>query len=120
MARANSGWSDPIGAFERLQTAVRRIARGKDNYRVRMDEATYALIFLRPGDVPMALRERVERILNIRREVSVNYVTNALFHFERLSPKRREILLEDILSLYEACLIDIGRDRDCADIAYPK
>jgi hypothetical protein len=120
MVHTNYGWSDPIGAFESLQTAVRRIARGKDNYRVRMDEATYALVFLRPSDVPLPLRERVERIMSVRREVRVDYVTDALFHFERLSPKRRGELLSDILSLYEACLIDIGRNKNWADIAYPK
>lgn len=112
-------WCDPVGTLIRLCTAVRVIARGQDNYRTRMDNATYALADLRPEDFPSRIRGRASRVLEVRRAVRQDYVTDALFHFERLSPKERAALLDDILCLYEACLLDIAADPDRKVVVYP-
>jgi hypothetical protein len=53
----NSGWSDPIGTFSRLQLAVRILATGDGPRKVRMDEATSALTGLIPQYFPKAIRE---------------------------------------------------------------
>ena len=58
----------------------------------------------------------------VRVKVARRYVTNSLFHFEWLTPRERRALIGDILALYEACLLDLGRsgDDDYFEIAYPK
>lgn len=65
----NRGWSDPIGTFVRLQLAVKILASGNGQRKVRMDEATSALTGLIPEDFPAALRERAKRVLSVRERV---------------------------------------------------
>ncbi len=109
MIDLNLGWRDPVGIFVRLQTAVKTVAQGKNNFRVRMDRATSALVGLRPEDFPERIRGRATNVLKVRARVRRDYGTDALFHFELLTPKQRIALMDDILSLYEACLIDLGK-----------
>jgi hypothetical protein len=55
------------------------------------------------------------------------YTGAAVFEFSRLSARKRRALQKDVIALYEACLLDIGRmsgisagaDREFYDIAYP-
>src|SRR5713226_2260445 len=95
----NLGWIDPVGKLQGLKTAVRIIMDGKDNYRVRMDKATFALAGYRATEFP-------ERVLGVRSAVREKYVNDVLFHFERLTIKERRALIEDIIILYEALLLD--------------
>jgi hypothetical protein len=110
-------WSG--GVRERLQTAVRIVARGKDNCRARLDKATRALVDLQPEDFPARIRGRAAKILAVRGAVAEEYETDTLFHFERLTQRERDVLLDDLLSLYEACLLDLGADNEIKAIYYP-
>lgn len=124
-----NGWNEPIGALDRLQTAVRIIARAKGNPRGRnkfsylMDRATFALTDLLPEHFPARIRGRANKVLSVRSRVRHQYGDSGdsvHFHFEWLSSKERDALISDILSLYEACLLDLGRMADYHDIVYPK
>jgi hypothetical protein len=114
----NLGWVDPIGKLQGLKTAVRILMDGKDNYRVRMDKATFALAGYRPEQFPEGIRETAERVLGVRSAVREDYVNDALFHFERPMIKQRKALVEDIIILYEALLFDLGKMD--MDFVYPE
>ena len=45
-------WSDHVGVFLRLQTAVRILAEGQGKVGQRFDKATQALVTLLPRDFP--------------------------------------------------------------------
>ena len=107
----NLGWSDPIGTFYRLQLAVRILASGESPRKVRMDEATSALTSLIPEYFPIAIRERAERVLSVRERVRREHGSILVsFPFELLKPKECTALIQDILSLYEACLFDMAKE----------
>src|ERR1700692_4394726 len=103
------GWRDQIGTFKRLQTAVKILARGKGTFKERMNEATSPLVELSPEHFPACLRSRAECVLGARSRVRQDYHRSNLasFEFGRLSPKEREELTENIVSLYEACSLDM-------------
>jgi hypothetical protein len=114
----NSGWIDPIGTFSRLQLAVRILATGDGPRKVRMDEATSALTGLIPQSFPKAIRERAERVLSVREKVRRDHGSNLVsFPFDLLKPKECTALIQDILSLYEACLFDMT--KEIKDIVRP-
>jgi hypothetical protein len=52
-----------------------------------------------------------------RRDLSPTY---AVFAFDEFGPKRRAQITADITAIYEACLIDIGRNWPQWDFMYPK
>ena len=107
----NSGWSDPIGTFHRLQLAVRILATGDGPRKVRMDEATSALKGLIPQHFPLAIRERAERVLSVREKLRRDSESNlGSFPFDLLKPKECAALVRDILSLYEACIFDMSKE----------
>jgi hypothetical protein len=85
-----------------------------------MDRATFALATLRPEDFPERLRGRATKVLAVRSAVRQDYITDALFHFERLTIKERRALISDIIALYEGCLIDIGKSGDQYEFLYPR
>jgi hypothetical protein len=58
---------------------------------------------------PEYIRERISRIMAARISVRQEYGPRELFHFERLSPKQRDGLIDDILFIYAALLLDIGK-----------
>jgi hypothetical protein len=58
-------------------------------------------------------------VLGVRERVAHRYVTDTLYHFERLTPKQRRALEGDIIALYEACLFDLGAMGDY-DFMYPE
>ena len=114
-------WAAPVGQLEKLRTAVRVLAEGSGTWRERMDAATLALVTMRSEDFPKRLRNRAARVLSIRRKVgSTSYVGGDYFHFEKLKPKERMRFVADIIALYEACLIDIGRTWPTWDFVYPE
>jgi len=82
-----------------------------------MTRATYPLVGLRPEDFPERIRGRATRVLAARGAHAKQYETDTLY-FEELSRKEFNTLVEDIIALYEACLIDIGKMG--YDFAYPE
>ena len=107
----NRGWSDPIGTFSRLQLAVRILASRESPRKVRMDEATSALTGLIPQHFPLAIRERAERILGVREKLRRDHPSNRkTFLFDLLKPRECAALIQDILSLYEACIFDMSTE----------
>jgi hypothetical protein len=112
------GWKDPVDQFLALQTAIRILAEGKSNFRIRMEKATFPLTKYLPQDFPERIRNRALEVLGTRRKVRKDYGQDALFHFERLKSKQRTRLTKNIISLYEACLMDIGKMN--MDSLYPK
>ena len=114
----NRGWSDPIGTFVRLQLAVKILASGNGQRKVRMDEATSALTGLIPEDFPAALRERAKRVLSVRERVRRERGSSLVsFRFDLLKQKEYAELTQDILSLYEACIFDMA--KEIRDIVHP-
>jgi hypothetical protein len=117
------GWtSDHVGKLERLRSAVRVLAEGHKKFNDRIDEATFALIRLDANGLPAHLRSRFERIHRARLEAARVIGKNRDFHFSDLikSSTKRDNLIADIIGLYEACLIDIGRTWPRFHFMYPK
>jgi hypothetical protein len=92
--------------------SVRTIARGKQKFRERLDDATSPLTRYFELDCPKYIRERISNIMKIKMSVRQDYDSETLFHFELLSPKQRSKLIDDILSIYSALLLDIGKMGD--------
>jgi len=74
----------------------------------------------RADDFPKHIRERARKVLTVRCAVRQDYLHDTVFHFERLTPKQRRALIDDIVSLYEACLLDLGKAGQYYSIVYPK
>ena len=114
----NLGWSDPIGTFHRLQIAVRILASHESPRKMRIDEATSALMDLIPQYFPKAIRERAERVLSVREQLRRDNDSNVgSFPFDLLKPKECAALIRDILSLYEACIFDMS--KEVKEIVHP-
>jgi hypothetical protein len=114
----NRGWSNPIGTFHRLQIAVRILASHESPRKMRIDEATSALMDLIPQYFPKAIRERAERVLSVREKLRRGHDSNVgSFPFDLLKPKECAALIRDILSLYEACIFDMS--KEIKEIAHP-
>jgi hypothetical protein len=114
------GWSDPVGKLEAFRVVIKYLVSRTDNFRIRMEKATLPLVGMRPEDFPKRIRGRAERVLTVRSAVAVEYVNDTLWHFERLTPKQRKVLIDDLLRLYESLLIDLGRMGKDYDFIYPK
>jgi hypothetical protein len=113
------GWGgDHVGKLHRLQIAVSHLAQGKGKTSQRLEKATYALIGLFPKDFPKYLQNRAENVLGLR----LKYVFHAGddSYFNPVPPSERKRFTEDLLALYEACLIDIGRAGPDWDFMYPE
>jgi hypothetical protein len=118
---AHRGWADPVKACRSLREAltIMVMAKSTENYRVKMDRVTYCLCLLRPDEFPERIRNRARMVLGVRERVAHEYVTDTLYHFERLTPKQRRALEGDIVALYEACLFDLGA-MGKHEFMYPK
>jgi hypothetical protein len=114
------GWIDPVGKLVAFRVVIKHLVRRTDNFRVQMDKATYPLVVMQPDEFPERIRNISRKVLAVRSAVAKSYVTDTLFHFERLTPKQRKAFISDIVSLYEALLIDLGRMGDDYDFIYPK
>jgi hypothetical protein len=124
------GWDDPIAQLNSLRVAVKELlALGLGPQekgtgpRERFDRATRRLIIYRGW--PDRLKHRRENISSAR--IAVREDQGAWFRFDLLSAKERRALADDILALYEACLLDIGRMYEKGghatagyEIMYPK
>jgi hypothetical protein len=96
----------PIQTRLALQAAVKALLK-RDNPRLRMTRATDPLVGLRLEDFPERIRGRATRVLAARGAHAKHYADSTVY-FEELSQKELKTLVEDILALYEVCLIDIG------------
>jgi hypothetical protein len=113
------GWtSDHVGKLEKLRSAVRILAEGHKKFRDRIDEATFALIRLDANGLPAHLRSRFERIHRARLKAARS--EGRYFSFSYLTQTQRDSLVRDIIDLYEACLIDIGRTWPRFHFMYPQ
>jgi hypothetical protein len=115
------GWtSDHVGRLERLRDAVRILAEGHKKFRDRIDKATSALVHFDPEDFPAHLRPRLERIHRARRKAMRTAINYDDFSFAYLTLTEQDNLVADIIAIYEACLIDIGRTWPRWDFVYPQ
>jgi hypothetical protein len=114
------GWRDPVKVLLALQVTVQTICMGKDNFRTRMQKATFALVDLTPEYFPTRIHNTARLVLSLRGRVPRQNANNCdtIFYFDKLKPKERAEFIFDILSLYEACLIDVGKLG--YDFLYPK
>ena len=121
------GWQDPIDQLDALRVALGQLLRRSLGPRERFDRATFPLT--KCWRTPKRLKNRRDNILNARIAVRRDYSpeTASLFRFDLLSTKEQRALVDDILALYEACLLDIGRMYSMGgpagewyDIMYPK
>lgn len=104
----NRGWSDPIGTFVRLQSAVEFLASAEGPLKIRIDQATSALTGLSAQSFPKPARERAERILKLREKIQRGHETKRAA--KRLKSKECVALIQDILSLYEECIFDMSAE----------
>ena len=104
-------WEDHVGQALRLQEAVRCLVSSK-KMRERLDHACRHLIGMLPHQsiMPPQQRERLKFILDTR--ASVSLADGEYYAFDNLKAKDRKALIEAIISLHEACLIDLGRLND--------
>jgi hypothetical protein len=113
-------WRDPVSQLNGLRSVVRILAEGSGKSHERMDKATQALVYMRSEDFPKRLRNRASRVLSIRGRVATSYIGGSYFDFKRLTLRERKRFVADIIALYEACLIDIGRTWPRWDVVYPE
>jgi hypothetical protein len=115
------GWAEPVSQYLSLKTAVEILAEGRGSkFSERMDQATFALTRWQAEDFPERIRERARKVLTVRSAVRKDYTDGCLFQFGRLKQKERSALVRDIVSLYTACLLDLGKAGQYTDIVYPK
>jgi hypothetical protein len=115
----DNGWGgDHVGKLMSLQTAIGHLAEGQGKTSDRLQKATYALVRLFPNDFPERLRNRAARVLDFR----LKYVFHAGgdSYFRAVKPNDKKRFVTDLIALYEACLIDIGREWPQWDFMYPK
>lgn len=118
MVTADHGWGgDHVGKLTRLQTAVRALAEGRGKTAQRLEKATYPLVTLLERDFPEHLRNRAKIVLELRSK----YVFHAgdESYFYQVKPSDRVNFAINLLALYEACLIDLGRSWPTWDFMYP-
>jgi hypothetical protein len=114
-----NGWGgDHVGKLHRLQIAVHLLAEGRRKTAYRLERATYTLVGLSPADFPEHLRNRATNVLGLR----LKYVFHAgdLSYFKPVRPTEKKRFVDDLLALYEACLIDLGRSWPQWAFMYPK
>ena len=114
MALSRLGWAEPVQTLMAFHQSVRTIARGKGRFGERLDKATSILTrYSNDRDCPEYIRERISIIVEVRKSLRQDYGSQlTLFHFDRLSPKQRDKLTDDILFIYAALLLDIGKMGD--------
>ena len=72
---------------------------------------TPALTGLVPEYFPKAMREKAKRVLGVWEKVRCDHSSKLMsFPFDLLKPKECTALIQDILSLYEACLFDMTKE----------
>lgn len=112
------GWGgDHVGKLIRLQAAVRSLAEGRGKTSERLEKATYPLMGLFERDFPDHLRNRAKVVLELRSKYVFHAGDESYFH--QVKPSDRVNFATNLLALYEACLIDLGRSWPTWDFMYP-
>lgn len=115
------GWTgDHVGTLTKLQTAVRVLAEGRGTTVDRLEKVTLPLVGLRPESFPELMRKRAARVLALRGNAAAHIGNFTYFRFGDMTPTERVRFVDDLIALYEACLIDIGRTWPHWDFMYPK
>jgi hypothetical protein len=111
------GWGgDHFRTLKRLRQAVRRLAEGSGKTSDRLHDATYYLVSVHADDFPKHLRKRAETVLSLRGK----YAGRDNLYLRDVKPTDRKRFVGDLLALYEACLIDLGRAGPRWSFMYPK
>jgi hypothetical protein len=63
MAVDYRGWSDPVGKLVSFRVAIKHLVSRTDNFRVRLEKATYPLVTMRPEDFPERIRGKAKKVL---------------------------------------------------------
>lgn len=114
------GWgSDHVGKLLKLQKVVMILAKASGKTAQRLNEATYILTGLLPRDFPAHLQERAGNVSSLRGKYVYHAGGDSYFHQVPTGEYRK--FVEDVLAIYDACLIDAGRlDKEFRSIVYPK
>jgi hypothetical protein len=111
-------WTDPTGQLVRLREAVKILAEGRGKTADRVERATGAILTMFPEAFPPRLRNRATKVRTLRANAAL--AGGAHFRFNELKPSERARFVGDLIALYEACLIDIGRMWPEHDFIYPE
>jgi hypothetical protein len=92
VAFSKLGWAEPVQTLMAFHSSVRTIARGKHKFRERLDAATFPLTrYYSESDCPEYVRNKISNIMKVRTSVRVDYGQDTcIFHFKRLTPKKKE------------------------------
>jgi hypothetical protein len=113
------GWTDPVGLLQRLQNALRILAEGRGETAVRrVEAAARELAVIRLEEFPPQLRERATEVLGFLKKHADSEIKQYL-RLHRLNPRDRKTFVANLMVLYEACLIDIGRTWPRWNFVYP-
>ena len=98
----------------RLREAVRCLTSSSKPMSERLERAFGWLLAMHPhvSIMPPKQAERLDFILDWCASVRVTTLDGAESHFGDLTGKRPKAIIEAIIALYEACLIDLGRLND--------
>jgi hypothetical protein len=83
---------------------------GSGKMSERLNRATYPLVDLVETDFPVSLHNRATRILGLRGKYA--FCAGGDIYFHRVSANDKTHFTEDLLILYETCLIDFCRSPD--------
>jgi hypothetical protein len=125
---AQLSWGDPVDQLLSLRVALKFLLARNLNPSERFDRATFPLGKYQLRDFPEPMRPPYERIVQARVSVRRDYIGSTAFEFSRLSVLERRALQSDLIALYEACLLDIGKmsatstggDNGYYDVVYPR
>jgi hypothetical protein len=130
MEDPNLGWEDPIAQANSLQIAVNHLCAHGLKWGQRLERATSPLVKYRRW--PERLKGRLKNVINAWEAVPKEYQYQAegaptVRQLNFFTPRECRALVDDILALYEACLLDIGRMQEMGGLAakwynvmYPK
>ena len=79
---------------------------------------TDCFLTVKSADFPKQLRKRAETVLSLRGKYISHAGGNSYFYDVKPSDVKR--FVRDLLALYEACLIDLGRAWPVMSFIYPK
>ncbi len=121
-------WGDPVDQLLSLRISLKCLLTRGLNPRERFDRATFPLVKYQPSEFPEQMRPAFERLMQARIAVRQDYIGSTIFDFSRLSVTELRSLQNDVIALFEACLLDIGRmskgsatgSNDYDDILYPQ
>ncbi|MFA5119839.1 hypothetical protein [Zavarzinia sp.] len=104
-----SGWTSHVQTLLDLRSSVELLADGSKSFNQKMQTITLMLVRWRASDVPLALRPKIERVHEARRQAMEQLRHAEIWHFDDIRGKARKQLIADIIDLYSACLLDVHK-----------